>query len=133
MPGVINIVELSGWILPDGTWMAVEEWWHLSALFDLRDTGMTPLTTKQSLAVLAGGDEAQIRHHVAELGFVKISRSLIDAYTLSSSQLRTLQELLEFCDLESELGLLQSANAEIKQISVARILKLKNPAALFTR
>ena len=133
MPGVINIAELSGWILPDGTWIAVEEWWHLSALFDLRDTGMTPLTTKDSLTVLAGGDEAQIRHHVAELGFVKISRSLIDAYTLSSSQLRTLQELLEFCDLESELGLLQSANAEIKQISVARILKLKNPAALFTR
>jgi hypothetical protein len=133
MLGVSDIAELSGWILPDGTWIAVEEWWHLAALFDMRDTGMEILCTEESLRVLASGDEGQIRHHVATLGFVKLSRKIVDAYSLSNGQLRTLQGLLQFCDLESEFGLLQEANTEIKPVSVDRVMKLKNPKVLFSR
>lgn len=131
MHGVTRIEHLSGWLLPEGDWIAVEEWWHISALYDLRDTGYAPLATEASRIVLEAGEEAAIRHHVATLGLIKISRKMIDAYMMNGAQLRTLKGLLEVCDLEAELGLLTGHNGQVRNVSVSRLLKLRNPELLF--
>jgi|GEM_PF-621111 len=130
MHGVSNVRELSGWILPDGTWRSVPEWWHISALFDLRDEGHTSLTCQTARATLDSGDEAQIRDLAARRGFAKVSRGMLDAYSFTDTQLATLQDLLEICDLEAELTLLSEDGAQ-RIVSVARLLKLRRAAALF--
>lgn len=130
MHGVTDLSGLSGWILPCGSWLAVQEWWHLSALFDLRDEGHTALQGEEARMILDSGDEAIIRDFAARMGFVKISRCVVDAYALSELQLVTLQGLLEVCDLEAELTLLIAGGAQ-KAITVARLLKLRRASHLF--
>lgn len=132
MLGISEVKALSGWILPDGTWTSVDEWWHLTALFDLLESNYSYLSNPESREIFATGDEAQIRHHVAQLGFAKLSRGVLDSYALTSPQLNTLQNLLKLCDLESELGLLNCLlNSEIRLVSVGRILKLKKASSFF--
>jgi hypothetical protein len=130
MNGVTKLQELSGWILPDGKWKEVPEWWHLSALFDLRDEGHPDLQCAESKEILSGGDEALIRDLAARKNFAKVSRCLVDAYALSELQLATLQALLECCDLEAELTVLSFGGVQ-KTLSVARFLKLKRAHHLF--
>lgn len=125
--------DLSGWILPDGTWLPVDEWWHIAALYDLRDSGYTALLSLRSESILLGGDEALIRSHAADLGFVKVSRRLLDAYSMNQAQLKTLQEQLIYCDLEAEFGILNGDKGVVRTISVARLLKLRNPLLLWNR
>jgi hypothetical protein len=108
----------------------VQEWWHLSMLFELRDEGHPLLTCAQSAAVLATGDEALIRDLAARKGLAKVSRSILDAYTLNDAQLTTLQGLLDICDLDAELTLLSQGGRQ-KTITIARLLKLRRAGGLF--
>lgn len=130
MHGVTSLQSLSGWILPCGTWQAVQEWWHVSALFDLRQAGLEALQCEDSERVLASGDEALIRDFAARKGLAKVSRGMLDAYTLNDAQLATLKSLMEVCDLEEELTLLMEGGAQ-RSIPVARLLKLRRAAVLF--
>ncbi|KAB8028119.1 hypothetical protein [Fluviispira multicolorata] len=123
--------EISGWILPCGKWYDTEEWWHINALYDLRDSGLNELQNLSTLNILSGGDEAQIRDHVASLGFIKISRNQLDGVQMSRQQLSTLQSLLLLCDPEQEVGILIGNTGIIKNINISRIMKLKNPVLLF--
>jgi len=130
MHGVTSLPELSGWILPDGAWIAVQEWWHLSTLFELRDQGYEPFVCTSSASILATGDEALIRDLAARQGLAKVSRCVLDAYVFNDGQLATLQGLLELCNLESELTLLSHGGAQ-RTLSVARLLKLRRAGSLF--
>jgi hypothetical protein len=124
--------DLSGWILPDGTWQACEEWWHIPVLYDLRDADHAALTSIEARQILDSGIEEKIRNFAALAGFIRISRNLIDAAGLSHEQLLTLQHLLEFCDLDAEIGLLgPNPNGSVRQVTIERILKTRNPNALF--
>jgi hypothetical protein len=107
----------------------VQEWWHLTALFELRDEGHGSFQDNASREVLAGGDEAIIRDFAARKGFAKVSRGVLDAYVLTDAQLLTLQGLLEVCDLEAELTLLSEGGAQ-RNITVARLLKLRRAGGL---
>jgi hypothetical protein len=137
MPGntehfVEKIEELSGWILPDGTWHGCEEWWHIPVLYDLRDAQHPALVTEEAIKTLHSGIEEHIRNYASNAGFIRISRKLIDGTALTYEQLQTLQELLEFCDLDAEIGLLgPNPNGAVRQTTVERILKTRNPTALF--
>ncbi len=122
--------KISGWILTAGTWHLTDEWWHISAIYDLKDQGYPCLQSKDTSTVLNLGDESIIRDHLAQLGFIKISRCQIDGIKLSNIQLATLQNLLSLCNPDDEIGLLGS-NGVIKHIRIARIMKLKNANALF--
>lgn len=122
--------KISGWILTDGTWYPTDEWWHISAIYDLKDQGYPCLQRQDTYEVLNSGDESIIREHLAILGFIKISRSQIDGIKITNMQLATLQNLLSLCNPDDEIGLLGS-NGAIKYIRIARIMKLKNPNALF--
>ncbi|WP_186647888.1 hypothetical protein [Fluviispira vulneris] len=126
-----RLSEISGWILPCGKWHSTEEWWHINALYDLRDSGLSSLQEKTTLSILANGDEAQIRDHVAHLGFIKISRCQLDGVNMSRQQLATLQSLLFLCDPEQEIGILIGNTGIIKNVNISRIMKLKNPTVLF--
>ena len=130
MHGVTSLQSLSGWILPCGTWKAVQEWWHLSALFELRDAGHQAFLCAESKGILDSGDEALIRDLAARKGLAKVSRGVLDAYTLNDAQLATLKSLMEVCDLEEELTLLSEGGAQ-RNIAVARVLKLRRAATLF--
>jgi hypothetical protein len=125
MDGVTKLHELSGWILPDGRWQPAEEWWHVSALYDLESENSMQ-TPHELTAALKSGDESLIRRSAANAGFVKISRQQIDLVTFNLSQLRTLQGLLELIDPDEEFTLLLDHGQRQKKLSVERILKLKS-------
>ena len=120
--------ELSGWILPDGTWMQVAEWWHIQAIYELRDSGN--LSDPDLATVLQGGDEALIRHELAAKGFAKVSRGVLDAYSMTDAQLRSLQDQLMFFDASDEVLILMEGGVE-KRVSLERVLKLRKPHSLF--
>lgn len=126
-----HLSDISGWILPNGQWHSTEEWWHINALYDLRDEGLAELQGAEASAVLSRGDEGEIRDFVARLGFVKISRNQIDAVQMTRNQLSTLQNLLLLCNPEQEIGILLGSTGMLKQVEVSRVMKLKNPALLF--
>lgn len=128
---VSELAQLSGWILPDGTWQACEDWWHLTSLYDLRDEGHNDLTTTDAREVLHRGREDEIRDLAANLGFIRISRSLIDGHALTSAQLQTLQRLIEFCDPDAEVEVLNSKENTRVRMTVARIIKLRNSSHFF--
>ncbi len=122
---------LSGWILPDASFVHVAEWWHVSYLYDLRDNGMPLLQEPAALATLAEGDESNIRNLAAQLGFVKISRGEIDANGMTEAQLSALQCELELFDPSFEFRLLISGGQTIKTIAIDRLMKLKSARNLF--
>ncbi len=125
MVGVTDIKALSGWILPDAVWQPAEEWWHVSALYDLLE--QKPQHFNDSLQdALKSGDEARIRRSASEAGFIKISRQQFDLISISIGQLRTLQKLVEFIDPEDEFTVLLEHGMRQKKISVGRLIKLKS-------
>lgn len=125
MDGVTKIQELSGWILPNGSWKPAEEWWHVSVLYDLESEHCSALNSELK-AALKSGDEAQIRRSAANSGFIKVSRQQIDLISLNLSQLRTIQRLLELMNPDDELTLLLEHGHRQKKISVERMLKLRS-------
>ena len=125
-----HLNNISGWILSEGKWYPTDEWWHINAIYDLRDNGHPDLQSNETKEILLEGDESKIRDHIASLGFVKISRSQIDGAKLNRQQLSTLQNLLSLCSPEDEIGILGS-NGILKFISISRVMKLKNPQILF--
>lgn len=128
----LSPAELSGWILPDAQWLAVEEWWHVSCLYELRSSSRVPaLASPEVAAVLDEGDEAKIRDAAARLGFVKVSRGEIDAYGLTDAQLRTLQVQLGDFDPEFEFRILLGGGERIYPISVGLLLKLRTARRIF--
>lgn len=127
----MNPFELSGWILPSGEYQEVEEWWHVSHLYDLKKNGLSELCLPEQSAILDRGDESEIRDMAARIGFVKLSRGEIDAYSMNALQLSTLQDLLELCDPDYEFRILVKAGESIKTLSISRILKLKSPKMIF--
>lgn len=129
MDGVTKLKELSGWILPDGYWHPAEEWWHVSALYDLKEAYPSLFTANLNEA-MQGGDESKIRRSASEAGFVKISREQMDLISLSSAQLRTLQRLIELIDPEAEVIVLLEHGNRKKNVSVERILKLRSSAPI---
>jgi hypothetical protein len=129
MDGVTEIKEISGWILPDGHWQPAEEWWHVSALYDLKE--QFPVHFSDNLQdALSGGDESKIRRAASEAGFVKISRQQMDLISLTLQQLRTLQRLVELIDPEAEFMVLLEHGNRQKNIAVGRLLKLKSVSPL---
>lgn len=125
MVGVTDIKALSGWILPDAVWQPAEEWWHVSALYDLME--QKPQHFNDGLRdALKSGDEARIRRSASEAGFIKISRQQFDLISISIGQLRTLQKLVEFIDPEDEFTVLLEHGMRQKNISVGRLIKLKS-------
>lgn len=123
--------KISGWILPDGTYKEVEEWWHVSYIYECRDGGDALFQDDESRLVLDGGEEAAIRDLAAKKGFIKISRGEIDGYSMTPQQLRQLQGLLDLCDPDFEFRLLVEGGKVLKSISVARLMKIRNPQLLF--
>lgn len=123
--------KISGWILPDGTFQEVEEWWHVSYLYERRDAGDADLNDAISLEVLTDGDESAVRDLAAKKGYVKISRGEIDAYTMTAAQLRQLQGLLDLCDPEFEFRVLVEGGKTLRNISIGRLMKIRNPQLLF--
>jgi hypothetical protein len=130
MPQPKHLNNISGWILPEGEWHPTDEWWHINAIYDLRDSGHPNLQAKETKEILLEGDESKIRDHIASLGFIKFSRCQTDGVKLNRKQLSTLQNLLSLCNPEDEIGILGS-NGILKFISISRIMKLKNPFVLF--
>ncbi|MEY2987805.1 MAG: hypothetical protein RJB13_1326 [Pseudomonadota bacterium] len=125
MDGVTKLQELSGWILPDGSWKPAEEWWHVSVLYDLESEQCTALN-EELRGALKSGDEALIRRSAANSGFIKISRQQLDLISLNLNQLRTIQRLLELMNPDEELTLLLDHGHRQKKMSVERMLKLRS-------
>ncbi|MBX9703332.1 MAG: hypothetical protein K2X39_04185 [Silvanigrellaceae bacterium] len=120
-----HLEEICGWILPDGTWLAVEQWWHISAIYDLQEAGYPALQEGDIEKALKKGDEIEIRALLAHQGFIKISRHQVDALNISNKQLQTLQGLLELCNPEDDLEFIQNESYSYKYIKISRIMKLK--------
>lgn len=129
MVGVTDIKALSGWILPDAVWQPADEWWHVSALYELEEKKAEHFSDNLKDA-LKSGDEARIRRSASEAGFVKISRQQFDFVSLTIQQLRTLQKLVEYIDPEAELTVLLEHGCRQKKITVGRLLKLKSTQPL---
>lgn len=127
-----KVEDLSGWILPDASWHACDDWWHIPVLYDLRDSNYPCLTSSEARKILNSGIEETIRDFAASLGFFRVSRKLLDGRAMTLEQLVTLQGLLEFCDPDSEVGLLgPDSNGPVRTTTVEKILKTRNPQALF--
>lgn len=131
MAGVTELKHISGWILPDGQWKAAEEWWHVSALYDLQEEFPQHFNPGLQEA-LKGGDESKIRRAASDAGFIKISRQQMDLVSMNIHQLRTLQRLVELIDPEDEFMILLEHGNRQKNIAVERLLKLKSSAPLLS-
>jgi hypothetical protein len=116
--------QLSGWILPDGSWRPVEEWWHVSALYDYISEGLDFALTDFFQSTLKEGDEAKIRDMASKAGLVKVGKRIIDAYVISTLQLRTLQEIYALCSPDTELEWLQEGGVSTVLV-VSKLLKLR--------
>jgi hypothetical protein len=116
--------QLSGWILPDGTWRPVEEWWHISALYDYISEGLEFAIQEEFQVTLNEGDESKIRHVASLSGLVKIGKRVIDAYSISSEQLKTIQDLYALCQPETEIEWLQEGGKSTVY-SVSKLQKLR--------
>jgi hypothetical protein len=120
--------------MPDGQWNPCEEWWHIPVLYDLRDSGFEPLRTSDAKQALDSGEEGVIRDFAAELGFVRVSRHMIDGKTFSQEQLASLKELLELCSPDEEIEILGPNPAgPVRRMTVERILKLQNASLIFPK
>lgn len=126
-----DLHEISGWILPDGRWYPTKEWWHISGLYDLKDSLYPPLQTADAKRILHAGEEESIRNLASNLSFIKISRGQIDGEHINLEQLVTLKKLLTLIDPESEFDVLNAKVGFVKKVSVQRILKLKNAENFF--
>lgn len=124
-------MHISGWILPCGTWKTAQEWWHIVTLYDLKDLGHPTLQSQEAHEIFAQGCETKIREFAAQNGFVKIAHQKIDGLFLNKKQLLCLQDLLLHYDIHTEFEILHGTLGFIKTITVYKILKLKNPDALF--
>lgn len=131
MVGVTELNNISGWILPDGQWRPAEEWWHVSALYDLFEEN-PQLFSHVLQDAMKSGDEARIRRAASESGFVKISRQQLDLVSLTVQQLRTLQKLVELIDPEAEFIILLEHGHRQKNIAVERLLKLRSVTPLLS-
>ena len=131
MDGVTDLRALSGWILPDGSWQPAEEWWHVSALYDLTEQVPNHFTPELH-AALKSGDESKIRRAASEAGFVKISRQQIDLVRFTLQQLRTLQRLVELFDHDAEIMVLLEHGNRQKNIRIERLIKFKSVAPLLS-
>jgi hypothetical protein len=123
------VYSISGWIQPDGKWHPSDEWWHISAIYELKDLGCPYLQDTVTNKILKEGDEIKIKKHISDIGFIKISRAQIDGNISNTEQLFALQNLLSLCNPDEEIGIL-GHNGVLKNIRIARIMKLKNPRVL---
>jgi hypothetical protein len=124
---------ISGWILPDGRWIETKEWWHISALYDLKDEQYAPLQSTKAQQIFQEGDEESIRNFASELGFIKVSQTIIDGEIMTKIQLDTLKNLLLIFNPDFEISVYTSKSGFIKKISVKRIFQLKNSTLFFKK
>jgi hypothetical protein len=121
-----------GWILPCGSWRSTAPFWHIMALYDLRDEERYPcLTTPKAQSVLQTGDEGIIRNWVAQQGFVKLSPYFIDGISLNPKQLETLQECLGLLSPDDSIQIYHPTQGLLKTLTVRKLLKMKNSALVF--
>ncbi len=124
--------KISGWLKPEGSFHEVEEWWHISFLYDLRDARDPLFADEESEHILQIGDESMVRDLAARKGLVKISRGEIDGYQMNTAQLSSLKDLIELADPEFEFRVLGRSGRELKTMSVGRIQKLRSAQNFFS-
>lgn len=129
---VATLAELSGWLLPDGRFVAAAEWWHLNALYELRDGGDSCMDSAALLEELRRGDEDAIKLQAARSGFVKCSKHGIDGMRLTDAQLVTLQGLLGLCAPDEEVQVFHTEGGALRRMSVQRLLKLRRAELVYT-
>jgi hypothetical protein len=120
-------VRVSGWILPDGSWLDCYPWEHI------RFAKSLPLTlelreTDAELAELWDHlDEERLRSCLARLGFVKVCYHMVDADFLSGRQLRMLQQVYGFHPLETELEFIGRIRGRLE---LRLLMKMRDPDRL---
>lgn len=127
------VSECSGWILPEGRFVPVEEWWHVSGLYDLKDQNYPLFQSDIAQKIFQNGNEESIRNFAAQVGLVKIGRGQLDGEKFNEQQLVTLKLLIQFLDPEFEFEILSPSVGLIKKMSVDRILKVKNTNVIFAK
>jgi hypothetical protein len=121
--------KVSGWILPDGTWFECRPWEHIKVA-----KSMVWLQTERPKNLLLNEtwdhpDEEQIRDALAQLGMVKVCYHMVDADSLSPRQLRMLQQVYGFHNLDSEIEFIGRIRGKIQ---VRILMKLRDPDRLNT-
>lgn len=126
-----EITKISGWILPDASWRQVDEWWHISGIYDLHKEKNVFLQDAKTKLNLKIGKEEDIRAHVASLGFIKFSRGQIDALSMTKKQLLSVKNLISTCHEDEKLSFFHFETENIKHFFVSQILKIQNPLLFF--
>lgn len=116
-----------GWILPDGTTVACEHWFHLETAkqlpFVLAKRETTPCL-QQNWDDREGED---LRRCLAGIGLVKVHENLVDADEINLTQLVKLQKIYEWADPNLDIDIVGRIQLKIP----ARLfLKIRNPDRL---
>lgn len=119
----------SGWLLPDATWHPCEPWDHIRAVKQIpwlleQRSGHYRLDQCWDLE-----DDEPIRQCLARMGLVKVSYNLVDADSISTAQLRALQDLYRLHEPDTDLEFIGSIRLRLE---LRAFLKLKSPERLNT-
>ena len=119
--------RVSGWILPDGTWLPCNPWEHIRAAKQIHFLIEEKEKHLELARTWADPDEEKLRTCLASMGFVKVCYHLVDADGFNNRQLRQLQELYSLLSPDDEIEFIGRIQL---RLPVRLLLKLKDAERL---
>ena len=120
-------LRVSGWILPDGSWLECRPWEHITFAKSLPWVNEQKSKDPELLMLWDNQDEERLRQCFGRLGMGKVCYHLIDADFLNLRQLRMLQQVYGFFSLEEEVEFIGRIRGKI-QLRV--FTKIRDPERL---
>lgn len=121
------MIQKSGWILPDGSFVECEPWLHLQTA----KTISFVIEMKNShIGLQDTWDDTEgelLRKSLGDIGLVKVNNELVDAHYINNTQLKVLQQLYDLAPPEKEIVFVGKISL---RLPVRLFLKLKNPDRL---
>jgi hypothetical protein len=125
----MNATRVSGWILPDGSWVECHPWEHVrtakSLPVVLEQRGKDP----ELVGLWDDPDDEKLRGCLARIGLVKVCYHLVDADTLTPRQLRMLQQVYGFHSLDEEIEFIGRIRGRVE---LRILMKIRDPERLNT-
>lgn len=121
--------RVSGWILPDGTWVECMPWEHIRVAKDIAWVQQQRTASSELEAHWDDPDDEKIRGSLARLGLVKVCYHLVDADSLTNRQLKRLQESYALMPPDEEIEFIGRIRVKMQ---VRILLKLRDSERLNT-
>jgi hypothetical protein len=119
--------RVSGWILPDGSWVECRPWEHIRAAKSLPVVSAQRDSDRELDELWSDPDDEKLRSCLARLGLIKVCYHLVDADFITPRQLRMLQQVYGFHSLEDEIEFVGRIRGRVE---LRVLMKMRDPERL---